>query len=66
MKPTIKRKRKREVKQEEEIKDINLQLSKIRDSLKLIQNMFWDEKNPNSVNIPQNLQKFTNWPNKAG
>ncbi|AFI06230.1 flagellar biosynthesis protein FlhF [Helicobacter cetorum] len=44
--------------QQEEIKDINVQLSKITDSLKLIQNMFWDEKNPNSVNIPQEFAEI--------
>lgn len=66
MKPTIKRKRKREVKQEEEIKDINLQLSKIRDSLKLIQNMFWDEKNPNSINIPQEFAEIYKLAKQSG
>ncbi|WRA78389.1 flagellar biosynthesis protein FlhF [Helicobacter pylori] len=61
-----KEREKREVKQEEEIKDINLQLSKIRDSLKLIQNMFWDEKNPNSVNIPQEFAEIYKLAKQSG
>ncbi|EJC39344.1 flagellar biosynthesis protein FlhF [Helicobacter pylori Hp P-28b] len=61
-----KEREKREVKQEEEIKDINAQLSKIRDSLKLIQNMFWDEKNPNSVNIPQEFAEIYKLAKQSG
>ncbi|MCQ2923544.1 flagellar biosynthesis protein FlhF [Helicobacter pylori] len=61
-----KEREKREVKQEEEIKDINLQLSKIRDSLKLIQNMFWDEKNPNSINIPQEFAEIYKLAKQSG
>lgn len=61
-----KEREKREVKQEEEIKDINVQLSKIRDSLKLIQNMFWDEKNPNSVNIPQEFAEIYKLAKQSG
>ncbi|WP_183011583.1 flagellar biosynthesis protein FlhF [Helicobacter pylori] len=55
-----------EANQEEEIKDINLQLSKIRDSLKLIQNMFWDEKNPNSINIPQEFAEIYKLAKQSG
>ncbi|ADZ51104.1 flagellar biosynthesis protein FlhF [Helicobacter pylori] len=61
-----KEREKREVKREEEIKDINAQLSKIRDSLKLIQNMFWDEKNPNSVNIPQEFAEIYKLAKQSG
>ncbi|WP_367971780.1 flagellar biosynthesis protein FlhF [Helicobacter acinonychis] len=61
-----KEKKEKEIKQEEEIKDINLQLSKIRDSLKLIQNMFWDEKNPNSVNIPQEFAEIYKLAKQSG
>ncbi len=61
-----KERKEKEIKQEEEIKDINLQLSKIRDSLKLIQNMFWDEKNPNSVNIPQEFAEIYKLAKQSG
>ncbi|AFI03997.1 flagellar biosynthesis protein FlhF [Helicobacter cetorum] len=44
----------------QEIKRINTELHKITDSLKLIQNMFWDEKNPGGslINIPQEFAEI--------
>ncbi|WP_104748051.1 flagellar biosynthesis protein FlhF [Helicobacter cetorum] len=55
-------------KQQEEIKGIQNQLNKIVDSIKLIENMFWDEKNPGGslVNIPQEFAEIYKLAKQSG
>ncbi|WP_104697430.1 MULTISPECIES: flagellar biosynthesis protein FlhF [unclassified Helicobacter] len=49
---------KKEQNESKEFKAIKTELDKINDRMKLIQSMFWEEKSPNNIQIPQEFAEI--------
>lgn len=54
------------IKDQEELQSIKKEVEQISDRLKLIQNMFWDEKKPSSGSIPQEFAEIYNLAKNSG